>query len=490
MRGKRKVIPTQGTSDHRHSATGGDRGESASGGSGIRDSENSSGQDHKSETLASRPIREVPAPEGAPRLVWVDPSTLTPNQMNWRIHTDEQRVLVGDSIDDPGIGWAGVCLYNQRTGKLLDGHLRRDHAFNSRLPVPVLVGNWSPEKEAAIMVLLDQSTGMARADTSKLLALFQKAAPPTERSLDILKRLTERQGVVFPDVPTDDGTDEGEDTGGSPGDEDAEARKRQELLDKWAVEPGSLWHCQSKDGLRIHRIMCGDSTSDKDVARLFDGRYADMVLTSPPYAQQRDYSGDMLPWDDLMRGVFTTIPAGPDTQILVNLGITYKESCLDFYWLEWLGWMKSRGWRPFAWYVWDQGWGLPGDYNGRLAPAHEWLFHFNKNAIDPNKCVVCKEAGNVYDWNGARRGPGDSFEKKPPAPIQERKIHDSVFRVSRAGGQGIAHLHPAIMAVGLAREVIECYSQANQNVYDPFGGAGSTLLACEASGRTGFAMEI
>jgi hypothetical protein len=146
----------------------------------------------------------------------------------------------------------------------------------------VLVGNWSPEKEAAIMVLLDQSTGMARADTSKLLALFQKAVPPTERSLDILKRLTERQGVVFPDDPTDDGTDEGDDTGGSPDDEDAEARKRQELLDKWAVAPGSLWHCQSKDGLRIHKLMCGDSTSDRDVARLFDGRYADMVLTSPP----------------------------------------------------------------------------------------------------------------------------------------------------------------------------------------------------------------
>jgi hypothetical protein len=42
---------------------------------------------------------------------------------------------------------------------------------------------------------------------------------------------------------------------------------------------------------------------------------------------------------------------------------------MDFYWYEWLGWMKSRGWRPFAWYVWDQTFGLPGDYNGRLAPS-------------------------------------------------------------------------------------------------------------------------
>jgi DNA modification methylase len=435
-------------------------------------------------------LREVPAPEGAPRLVWVIADSLTPNSANWRIHTDEQKILVGDSIDDPGIGWAGACLYNERTGKLLDGHLRRDHAYEKRLAVPVLVGNWSPEKEATIMVLLDQSTGMARADTSKLLALFQKAAPPTERSLDILKRLTERQGVVFPDDPTDDGTDEGDDTGGSPGDEDAEARKRQELLDKWAVEPGSLWHCQSKDGLRIHRLMCGDSTSDKDVARLFDGRHADMVLTSPPYAQQRDYSGDMPPWDDLMRGVFTTIPAGPDTQILVNLGIAYKEACLDLYWLEWMGWMKSRGWRPFAWYVWDQTTGLPGDYNGRLAPSHEFLFHFNKKAIGPNKIVPCKGAGILDSFKDERGPEGIVKPKKPPQETQQFKIHDSVFRVMKATSQGIAHLHPAIMAVNFAREVIECYSQANHNVYDPFGGAGSTVMACEESGRTGFAMEI
>jgi DNA modification methylase len=398
---------------------------------------------------------------------------------------------VGDSIDDEGIGWAGACLYNERTGKLLDGHLRRDHAYEKRLAVPVLVGNWSPEKEAAIMVILDQSTGMARPDTARLLALFQKAVPPTERSLDILKRLTERQGVVFPDEAYNNQKDENENSGGSSPDEDAADRKRQELLDKWAVEPGSLWLCQSKDGLRIHRLLCGDSTSDRDVARLFDGRYADMVFTSPPYGEQRDYAGDMPPWDDLMRGVFTTIPAGPDTQMLVNLGITYKETCLDLYWLEWLGWMKTRGWRPYGWYVWDQTSGLPGDYHGRLAPAHEWLFHFNKNAIDPNKCVPCKNAGGIYSYNqGRHNGKNDEIKPGRILTVQDMKIHDSVFRVLRASSQGIAHLHPAIMAVDFAREVIECYSQPNQNVYDPFGGAGSTLLACEESGRAGFASEI
>lgn len=401
---------------------------------------------------------------------------------------------MGDTIDDPGIRWAGACLFNERTGKLLDGHLRQEHAFQSRLPVPVLVGSWAPEKEAAIMATLDQSTGMARADPAKLLAMCQKAVFPTERASEILRRLSERQGVVFPaDPDKPPGDDPGANGAGSgaPGD-DSEAR-RQELLKKWAVETGSIWHCQSKDGLRIHKFMCGDSASDGDVARIFAGRHADMVVTSPPYAEQRDYDGEMLPWDDLMRGVFSTVPTGPDTQMLVNLGITYKETCLDLYWLDWMGWMKSRGWRPYGWYVWDQTMGLPGDYHGRLAPSHEFVFHFNKNAIDPKKCVPCKNAGDVYRFNHGRSrddNSNDDISYGDSRAVEPMKIHDSVFRVLRATSRGIAHLHPAIFAVGFAREMIECYSEPGQVIYDPFAGSGTTILACEESGRTGYAAEI
>jgi hypothetical protein len=81
-------------------------------------------------------LQEVPAPEGSPKLIWVSADSLTPNPQNWRLHTDEQKVLVGDSIDDPGIGWAGACLYNERTGKLLDGHLDATMRMRSAWPFP------------------------------------------------------------------------------------------------------------------------------------------------------------------------------------------------------------------------------------------------------------------------------------------------------------------------------------------------------------------
>lgn len=437
---------------------------------------------------APGPLRPVDPPPNALRLIWVDPSSLSPNPDNWRIHTDEQTALVGDTIDDPEISWAGACLYNERTGNLLDGHLRREHAFKKMLAVPILVGSWSPEKEAAIMAILDQSTAMARVDTKKLLALVQKADIPTERAAEILKRLSERKGCVFPDRQSDgDDKQKNESTSDKPSDDD----KREALRAKWGVEPGSLFFCQSRDGLRIHRILCGDATSDFDVKKLFDGKVADQVMTSPPYGDdQRAYSGDVLPWNDLMRGAFAAVPTGPDTQVFVNLGITYKDACLDFYWYEWVNWMKSRGWRPYALNVWDQKYGLPGDFHGRLAPSHEWIFHFNKNAIDPNKTVPCKGAGESTHYAQFRRPSNERGGCDVDKITQDMKIHDSVFRVQRATSPDVSHLHPAVYSVELAAEVVACYGESGDITYDPFGGSGSTLLACESLGRTGYVMEI
>jgi len=163
------------------------------------------------------------------------------------------------------------------------------------------------------------------------------------------------------------------------GDTEPELDRADELRKEWNVETGQLW------SLGKHRLLCGDSTKKEDVKRLMQGERADLCFTSPPYGQQRDYrdGGKVSDWDVLMQGVFGNLPMSEAGQVLVNLGLIHRDNEWQPYWESWIQWMRSEGWRRFGWYVWDQGCGLPGDWNGRFAPSHEFIFHFNKLSNKP-----------------------------------------------------------------------------------------------------------
>src|SRR3990170_7925839 len=57
-----------------------------------------------------------------------------------------------------------------------------------------------------------------------------------------------------------------------------------ELQKKWQVKRGDIWEIPSKSVAgKVHRVMCGDSTSSEDVARLMQEEKADITETDPPY---------------------------------------------------------------------------------------------------------------------------------------------------------------------------------------------------------------
>ena len=51
-------------------------------------------------------------------------------------------------------------------------------------------------------------------------------------------------------------------------------------------------------------------------------------------------------------------------------------------------------------------------------------------------------------------------------------------------------IHPTQKPVGLLKEILEDFTEENASVLDCFAGSGSTLIACEISNRTCFAMEL
>src|SRR3974377_536095 len=94
------------------------------------------------------------------RLEWIEAGSLTENPLNWRRHSQEQLQSIRELVQDPEVGWAGACLFNKRRGRRIDGHARKE-VVDPKTPVPVLVGNWSPEAEAKILATLDPVGAMA-----------------------------------------------------------------------------------------------------------------------------------------------------------------------------------------------------------------------------------------------------------------------------------------------------------------------------------------
>ena len=255
------------------------------------------------------------------------------------------------------------------------------------------------------------------------------------------------------------------------------------------TKPGDIW------ALGKHRLCCGDATDPAAIARLMQGEQATLMFTSPPYAQQRDYGaakekvGD---WDALMQGVFAAAPVTAEAQLLVNLGLVHRDSEWQPYWEGWVEWMRASGWRRCGWYVWDQGPGLPGDWNGRLAPSHEFIVHFNRASRKPHKTVPSKHAGETLGGGGLRGADGTVHAKTGTGnAIQSHRIPDSVIRIMRhKGGLGAAGSHPAVFPVALVEAVLTAFSDPGDLIYEPFCGSGTQIVAAERAGRRCFALEL
>src|SRR5215472_8097602 len=109
------------------------------------------------------------------RLEWRTPAELAENPRNWRTHPAVQLTALADVMAE--VGWAGACLFNERTGRLIDGHLRRQLAQDQGCErIPVLIGSWDEATEAKILATLDPIGELAEADSSKLEALLREVS--------------------------------------------------------------------------------------------------------------------------------------------------------------------------------------------------------------------------------------------------------------------------------------------------------------------------
>jgi DNA modification methylase len=243
---------------------------------------------------------------------------------------------------------------------------------------------------------------------------------------------------------------------------------------------------------RIERI--GDAVLYLGDCREIRGAigYVDAVVTSPPYGQQREYGDASLvsDWRGLVSGALAELPDDGKTQVLVNLGLVHREGSVVPYWEPFIRDMKDAGWRHFGWYVWDQMSGMPGDWNGRLAPSFEFVFHFNRAATFVNKTKPTTTVGRQHSGGIRQKNGSIKIKSHDGKAIQPTKIPDSVIRCVRETSHGADAEHPARFPVKFAMELVEPFTLPGETVMDPFMGSGTTGVACVKLGRKFIGIEI
>jgi hypothetical protein len=117
-------------------------------------------------------VKKTKTNKPALRLEWIEAGSLAANPNNWRRHPAGQARAFKALLSD--VGWAGALLYNERTRRLIDGHLRQK-SVPPRTAVPVLIGNWDEEAEKKILATLDPLAMMAIPDVDALDSLLAEA---------------------------------------------------------------------------------------------------------------------------------------------------------------------------------------------------------------------------------------------------------------------------------------------------------------------------
>ena len=410
--------------------------------------------------------------------------TLIPFARNPRTHSEAQIAKLASSIVE--FGWTQPILVDGANG-IIAGHGRLAAARKlDLLEVPVIeLGHLTPAQKRAY-VIADNRLALDAGWDEELLSL--ELAELSESGYDLTMTGFSNEEIEELLVGAEQALQD-ETQGES---EDDAADDVPKVPSNPVSRPGDAWQ------IGAHRLICGDATDPTVVRTLMAGEEAALCFTSPPYGNQRDYTNTIIDWDALMRGVFANLPMAPNGQVLVNLGLIHRDNEVIPYWDGWLDWMRTQGWRRFAWYVWDQGPGLPGDWNGRLAPSFEFVFHFNRHARQANKIVPCKFAGQ--ETHLRKDGSSTAMRKADGTiggwtaagqPTQETKIPDSVIRIMRHKGKiGQDIDHPAVFPVALPQHVLETYSDAGDILFEPFCGSGTTLLAAQRTGRQVLATEI
>ena len=398
--------------------------------------------------------------------------SIRPYEKNPRLN-DAAVEAVAASIRE--YGWRSPIVVDEQ-GVILAGHTRHKAAGKlglKEIPVHVARG-LAPEQARAYRIADNQTASLSGWDEAKLveeLAALQGAG----FDLDLTGFSAEQlMGFLQPDASP--GLTDPDDIPAPP--------------DEATTKAGDLWL------LGRHRLLCGDSASPADVDRLLDGKPVQLANTDPPYnvkveprsnnaiaAGLSSFQGTTHHQKlDVERHPGKAKPTGKKLRAkdrpLLNDFVTEQE--FDRLLRAWFG-NLARALEPGrGFYIWG-GYANCANYPSALKEAG---LHFSQAVIwdKQHPVLTRKDYMGAHEWcfYGWKEGAAHRYFGPNNAT--------DLWSIKKVCPQKMTHLTEK--PVELAARAIEYSSQPGERVLDLFGGSGSTLIACEQTGRTALLMEL
>lgn len=331
-------------------------------------------------------------------------------------------------------GYVDPVLWNKRTGNIIGGHQRYKVLVElGEKEIDCVVVDMDSENEKALNIALNKVSGDW--DKDKLMLLIEDL-----QGVDFDVSLTGFDPAELDDLFKDSLKDNIKED-----DFDVEEELKKPAISKL----GDLWL------LGKHRLICGDSTNSKTYEDLMDGKLANLTITDPPYNVNYEGTAGKIKNDnmgkeafyDFLLSAFKGIESvmAKDASIYVfhadTEGLNFRKAFSDagFYLSGTCIWKKQSlvlGRSPYQWQH------EPVLFGWKKKGKHNWYSDRKQTTI----------------WE---------FEKP-------KKNKD----------------HPTMKPVALIAYPILNSSLTNCIVLDPFGGSGSTLIACEQTDRICHMIEL
>lgn len=412
------------------------------------------------------------------KIVMKPTASVVPYANNARTHPAWQIAQIANSISE--FGFTNPILLGA-DGVVIAGHGRLAAAQRLGLErVPVIeLDHLTPLQQRALVIADNKIAENAGWD-EELLRMELDALQKESFDLDLIGFSDEELGRLLDFGADEDGLP------ALPGDPDHVP----EPDPVYTSAPGDVWI------LGDHRVMCGDSTDPECLELLCAGDLADACWTDPPYNVNYEGSAGKIQNDNMEAGAFRRflVDAFSAAIAVMRAGAPIYVAHADTEGLAFRKAFADAGFKLSGCLVWVKPSLVLGrsDYQWRHEPilygwkpgaSHSWYGGRANTTVIEHK----GESVRIMPDGSVQIDVGGQVVVVEGEKLTMRSVDSSVIRADKPAKNPD---HPTMKPVRLIRDMLENSSVGGDMVLDPFGGSGSTLIACEESGRRARLMEL